>query len=1810
MMPTDPSLIPSFGTVLESGEPAYDPTSVYDQKGLSAPRGFSAQAPSEAIDPFSGNLIIRHTDLTLPGVAGLDLRLQRVYNSKIHRNYAAKASGDPIRVANGMLFVPPSPLGLGWNLHMGRLVGAVDAGPNSALAGPRYYESSDGSQNPFFTFSGSGCGNGTTDVCLLTKKGDNPYRTTITDTWRMATAGGLNITFGHEAFDGSTIVHYATEIWDPHGNRIQISYHDDTIPGIAVQSEVFRHFIDVIIDSANRQIDFNYGVVNQPDVVRLTSISAFGRTYAYGYSATNPWPAGYSFLTLAQPPEGAPWRYEYDGLNDGNCSQNDRRWCELTKISYPTGGNITYTFEDLLFFAQTNPMAVRAVTERQVAGRAIPVTPAMTYTYNRAADYTGDDHTIITRADGSQELFTYFGVGNGPYNPLGLAWKAGVLLQKRILDSNSVLLQTETFDWQPSQAISQEIWGDPWIGFDVGVFVPRLHQQTIQRGDLAWITNNTTFNSINQTPRCTTEISSDGTERHRIIAYFVPDLIQQGDLAFQFRNLPQFEVLSYDPFTDVQCDDQQSSVVNVDAVDEFGNFTYDVLGRLSVENKNGLLTNFDYNVDGTLQDSSAGGYCTVYSDYFAGVSRQVEYGAPAPGCVGGLYTVSRTVNPDGSVATQTNGRGFTTAFSYDDLGRAILITPPPQSGETAIVISYDGGPTAFNTNKIVTQGGYWLETRLDGLGRELGKETVSGVQLRQEYDAFGRIGFQSLPSYVPNSQVGDTFTYDALGRIESVTHADNSVTSYTYSATEHTVVRVDEQARQTVQTRRAFGLPENDWLVRVQLPGEPTPAEDTYTYLVGGHLSSVLYAGVDRAIGHNIAKQVRVEADPESGSIYYGYDPAGNLRCRERISSTKCSDSNWTNPPAEIIYNVDGVGRVTNIDYLDLDMTDVVMTYDEASNLVTMVDGAGSHRFDYTATDRLAQQVSIVDGVTYTTTHDYDSQGNLETLTYPSGRVVTYGYDADNRANSVAGFVSNVTYHPTGLANEISYGNGIVTTLSLDTRQRADQLQAPGVLDLNYDYNAVGNLDQLVDGLNPSNNTSFQYDSLDRLEDASGPWGSLYYEYNDNGDRTLERLDGQDTVYTYDGDGQLQNLSGRLNMEFEYDIFDNVKRRGELNYVYDSEYRLVEVRDEQNLLMVNYSYDGKSRRVLATRPECPSNLVYHYDHAGNRIAESTGSGLLLTEYIVAGRRSIAEIDLAPLRVDTAELDFGDVGLGLSPITVTAHITLTNRSTDPLSIDSLVLTDSSFSIGAGTPLVVPANGTLAVPVNFSPPTLGAYEGKLSLCAAGGIQIDVELRGTAVQTPTGPNSHAFPPDGRICIVYEQAVDPATVDPLSFAVYGLQTGLLAGDLAVNGSEICMTPGSSSADGREGANGAFLRGGEVLYTSATTRTLFLGGGGPDKPTVWQVQVATSGDDGLFQDSGQEPGESAGERVVLGDLDGDGDLDAYLLSEVAPNEVWLNDGAGNLSDSGQRLGPASGLHSSAVVLGDLDSDGDLDAFVANYGFVNGSRYNTVWQNNGAGLFTDTGQTLGNAESRAVAIADLDGDGDLDAFVANGDAIFIAGYLPRNQIWLNDGNGSFTAGQILGNSRSLDVSLGDVDRDGDLDALVANNGNGDENKLWLNKGDATFLSGQTFGRRDRDVEIGDLNGDGHLDAFLGRTAWMNDGQGLFTLYWEPGIVSTWRAALGDVDGDGDLDLYVLDASGDDQVWLNDGAGSFNDSGQRLSTGPTDDIALGDLDGDGDLDTFISEEIFGEPANNQVWINGEFVPPVGYSVYLPAVIKPE
>jgi hypothetical protein len=349
----------------------------------------------------------------------------------------------------------------------------------------------------------------------------------------------------------------------------------------------------------------------------------------------------------------------------------------------------------------------------------------------------------------------------------------------------------------------------------------------------------------------------------------------------------------------------------------------------------------------------------------------------------------------------------------------------------------------------------------------------------------------------------------------------------------------------------------------------------------------------------------------------------------------------------------------------------------------------------------------------------------------------------------------------------------------------------------------------------------------------------------------------------------------------------------------------------------------------------------------------------------------------------------------------------------------------------------------------------------------------------------------------------------------------------------------------------------------------------------------------GTFADSGQSLGTSFSREAALGDLDGDGDLDAIVANTSdfvegdASNQVWLNDGSGTFINSGQSLGSTNTL---GIDLADFDGDGDLDAFVSGQ-YRN--EPNTVWLNDSSGTFFDSGQSLGGSFSVGVSLGDLDGDGDIDVFVANN--------TDPSTVLLNDGSGVFTAnGQsdIGPSTSSLDVSLGDVDGDGDLDAFVVNWDHPD--KVWLNNGSGLFSdSGQSLGDlNSRGISLGDIDGDGDLDAFVANytdgysgipnTVWLNNGSGVFSdTGQELGYHHSRGVDLADLDDDGDLDAFVTNRNGHpNKVWVNNGSGTFFDSGQKMGSFDTYEAALGDLDADGDLDAFTVNRYEG----NRVWIN--------------------
>ncbi|MEM9166592.1 MAG: VCBS repeat-containing protein [Planctomycetota bacterium] len=328
---------------------------------------------------------------------------------------------------------------------------------------------------------------------------------------------------------------------------------------------------------------------------------------------------------------------------------------------------------------------------------------------------------------------------------------------------------------------------------------------------------------------------------------------------------------------------------------------------------------------------------------------------------------------------------------------------------------------------------------------------------------------------------------------------------------------------------------------------------------------------------------------------------------------------------------------------------------------------------------------------------------------------------------------------------------------------------------------------------------------------------------------------------------------------------------------------------------------------------------------------------------------------------------------------------------------------------------------------------------------------------------------------------------------------------------------------------------------------------------------------------------------VEAADLNGDGRMDLVLAVEFGQNAVMLY-GDGRYAYARDALPQGALRDSEDIAIADLDGDGDLDLVFAS----EDDMVNEFYLNDGHGVFEDAGDRLPvTGTSNAVVAFDADADGDHDLAFGN------AG---QNFLLINDGTGGFVWNeQALPTISDItqDMEVGDVDGDGDPDLVVANEG---PNALLLNNGDGTFLDAteRSFGVRNeeetREADLGDIDGDGDLDLYFANVGWsgsqpadkllINRGDGTFEDVSSVQLPSinefSLDADFADLDADGDLDLVTARiAPGLGRpvtVLLNDGSGTFSDTSLDAVPpsvqGHAIDVEILDLNADGTLDIYI------------------------------------
>ena len=319
---------------------------------------------------------------------------------------------------------------------------------------------------------------------------------------------------------------------------------------------------------------------------------------------------------------------------------------------------------------------------------------------------------------------------------------------------------------------------------------------------------------------------------------------------------------------------------------------------------------------------------------------------------------------------------------------------------------------------------------------------------------------------------------------------------------------------------------------------------------------------------------------------------------------------------------------------------------------------------------------------------------------------------------------------------------------------------------------------------------------------------------------------------------------------------------------------------------------------------------------------------------------------------------------------------------------------------------------------------------------------------------------------------------------------------------------------------------------------------------------------------------EITGSGGALADLDGDGDLDAYLVQAGSlhpddaysrpANRLFLNNG-GRFVEAPQANGADDTGYGMGVAAGDYDGDGDIDLYVTNVG------PNVLYRNDGGGNFEDVSAAAGvddPAWSTSAVFADFDADGDLDLFATNYIHWAIESELncysgsvltycpPQNynapaqdRLYRNNGDGTFTdVSEASGISRVFGNGFGvvgaDFNDDGRTDLFIANDQMVDQ--LWLNQGGLRFeeaaalwgcaVDEHGLAKAGMGVAAADVDDDGDTDVMVtnitGQTDsfFRNEGTYFTDATGELGLALTgrytrWGVVLADFDNDGQLDLY-------------------------------------------------------------------------------------
>ena len=624
----------------------------------------------------------------------------------------------------------------------------------------------------------------------------------------------------------------------------------------------------------------------------------------------------------------------------------------------------------------------------------------------------------------------------------------------------------------------------------------------------------------------------------------------------------------------------------------------------------------------------------------------------------------------GKPVRTTDINGNVMRYGYDGMGRMVAVTAPYETDSLyPYTIRMEYHPHNFSTTSIFTNQNNpysYAVTRhidphhpnndilttviCDGWGRilqtkkdaEINGQEVSLVTGKVVYDCFGRTVKQYHPFVEPlgtESIYNDSLTagtatvteYDILDRprrVELPTH-EVTLTEYgfdTYGGRTLFLTAITDAMGNTVRILKGTMGQQT-----VQI--DPYGSETSFEYDCLGRLKkSTDPDGFETSYDYDMLGQLVLRKHPDAGEDSYGYDPAGNLVLHKNGAGEQLDYLYHYNQLTDVLCSQYPANNV-HYEYGPHDSTN--LANNSVGKVTKLEDASGWQTYKYGKLGEVTENIRTFalpyDNQTYTfkMQYEYDSWNRIQSMTYPDGEVVTYGYNKGGMLKSVSGtktnhpypYIDSIRYNEFELKEAVWYGNGTRCTYGYDILQRLAGLNSYTAIDeqmqdIQYVYDEVGNITEINNSAGilsnelggPYSNT-YQYDNLYRLVYAEGSWlggqntgYELEMAYHPNGRISRKTLAagivtqtpvtssfssvGYDNKYNYTNTGQPNTLTYIDNgpqQDFGWDAKGNMvlhKHDGlpsGRHLCWDEQNRLQGVMDDQSLSV--YQYDANGERT-------------------------------------------------------------------------------------------------------------------------------------------------------------------------------------------------------------------------------------------------------------------------------------------------------------------------------------------------------------------------------------------------------------------------------------------------------------------------------------------------------------------------------------------------------------------------------------------------------------------------------------------------------